>query len=187
MRSACLASLLRRWFACEGSGGGEQHYEFPGLPRDRGRLSSSQEPTQLQLLAVHEMESCDIEVCTCIWDFWVKAMQCQSAHVPNDVGRPVVQRALKICLSTIAGRGGRHDHFGQETSFYRFYSLLLLARSTVERLACCVLSDGGGTQVLSKLAVKSASTVNFENCTSLKDGDWAAPASNMGMGSTVAK
>ena len=86
--SACLASLLRRWFACGGGGGGEQHYEFPGLPRDRGRLSSSNEPTQLQLLAVHEMESCDIEVCTCIWDLWVKAMQCQSAHVPNDVGRP---------------------------------------------------------------------------------------------------
>ena len=86
MRSAYLASLLRRWFACEGSGGGEQHYEFPVLPRDRGRLSSSQEPTQLQILAVHEMESCDVEVCTCIWDFWVKAMQCQFAHVEQDVG-----------------------------------------------------------------------------------------------------
>ena len=131
MRSAYLASLLRRWFACEGSGGGEQHYEFPGLPRDLGRLSSSQEPTQLQLLAVHEMESCDIEVCTCIWDFWVKAMQCQFAHVENYVG----QRALTMCLSTISGMDCKHDRcgtvfldslifLGLESSFYR---LLLLA------------------------------------------------------------
>ena len=108
MRSACLTSLLRRWFACVGSGGGEQHYEFPGLPRDRGRLSSSQEPTQLQLFAVHEMESCDSEVCTCIWDFWVKAIQCQSAHVPDDVG----QHALAICLSTISGMDCKRDFCG---------------------------------------------------------------------------
>ena len=127
MCSACLAFLLRRWFACERAGGGEQHCQFPGLKRESGRLSSSQERTQLQLLAAHEMESCDIEVCTCIWDLWVKAMQCQSAHVPNDVGRPVGQRALKICLSTISGRGGNHDHFGQSTSSNRFCSLLLLA------------------------------------------------------------
>ena len=71
---------LRRWFACGGGGGGEQHYEFPGLPRDIERLSSSNEPTQLQLLDVHEMESCDSEVCTC-YGIWVKAMQCQPAHV----------------------------------------------------------------------------------------------------------
>ena len=123
MRSGCLTPLLRRRFACEGSGGEEQHYEFPGLPRDRGRLSSSQQPTQLQLLAVHEMESGDREVCTCIWDFWVKAMLCQSAHVPNHVG----QRALTICLSTISGIDYKHDRCG--AVFFDFLIFLGLESS----------------------------------------------------------
>ena len=168
MCSACLAFLLRRWFACGGGGGGEQHCEFPGLPRESGRLSSSQERTQLQLLAAHEMESCDSEVCTCIWDLWVKAMQCQSAHVPNHVG----QHALTICLSTISGMDCKHDRCG--AVLFDFFwgrrapsiDCFCLRDHWWNALPapCCVFSGGGAYGW--KLALKSDSTVNFENCTS---------------------
>ena len=108
MRSSGLTTLLRRWFACGGGGSDSKRHALKGLPREIRRLSSSNEPTQLQLLAVHEMESCDIEVCTRIWELWAKAVQCQSAHVENDVG----QHALTICPSTISGMDCKHDRCG---------------------------------------------------------------------------
>ena len=42
------------------------------------------------------------------YGIWVKAMQCQPAHVENHVG----QHALTICLSPMSGMDCKHDRCG---------------------------------------------------------------------------